>query len=269
MSSELAREIALHLPFLRRYARALSGDQRSGDDLVAACLKRLLADEALIDRVAVRLSLYHALTAICSRAAASAKAAAAEGGGVVENAAIVAQAVTSLAEPRRQILLLATLEGFSLSQVAAIMGLSEEEVRHELGRAKQDLLRQPATSILIIEDEPVIALDIARSIEAYGHRVTGIATTHRDAVELAGADPPGLVLADVQLSDDSSGIDAVAEILDHYQVPVIFITAFPERLLTGERPEPAFLITKPHDPKTLSVAISQAVATGSWSAVRP
>ena len=264
MRSELAHEIALHLPFLRRYARALSGDQRSGDDLVAACLKRLLADEASIDRIAVRLSLYHALTASCSQAAATAEAAA-EGGGVVENAGIVAQAVVKLAGVRRQILLLATLEGFSLSQVTEIMNLSEEDVRHELARAKQDLLRQPATKILIIEDEPVIALDIRRSVEAYGHKVTGIATTHREAVELAGANPPGLVLADVQLSDNSSGIDAVAEILGLYQVPVIFITAFPERLLTGERPEPAFLITKPYEPESLSVAISQAVATRQHS----
>jgi CheY-like chemotaxis protein len=122
-------------------------------------------------------------------------------------------------------------------------------------------LQQPATAILIIEDEPVIALDVKRSVEAYGHRVTGIATTHREAVELVRADPPSLVLADIQLSDDSSGIDAVLEILGHYQVLVIFITAFPERLLTGERPEPAFLITKPFDPETLGVAISQAVAT--------
>jgi hypothetical protein len=42
-------------------------------------------------------------------------------------------------------------------------------------------------------------------------------------------------------------------------VPVIFITAFPDRLLTGERPEPTFLITKPFDPEILNVAISQAL----------
>ena len=70
--------------------------------------------------------------------------------------------------------------------------------------------------------------------------------TRDEAVQQAiGESRPGLVLADIQLADDSSGIDAVKDILADFEVPVIFITAFPERLLTGERPEPTFLITKP------------------------
>ena len=73
------------------------------------------------------------------------------------------------------------------------------------------------------------------------------------------ADRPGLVLADIQLADDSSGIDAVKDILAEFSVPVIFITAFPERLLTGERPEPTFLITKPFQRSTVKAAISQAL----------
>ena len=70
---------------------------------------------------------------------------------------------------------------------------------------------------------------------------------------------PGLVLADIQLADGSSGLDAVNEILTEIEVPVIFITAFPERLLTGEKPEPAFLITKPFRPEAVKAAISQAL----------
>jgi CheY-like chemotaxis protein len=67
------------------------------------------------------------------------------------------------------------------------------------------------------------------------------------------------VLADIQLADGSSGIDAVKDILARLDVPVIFITAFPERLLTGERPEPTFLITKPFQRSTVKAAISQAL----------
>jgi len=70
---------------------------------------------------------------------------------------------------------------------------------------------------------------------------------------------PGLVLADVQLADGSSGIDAVSDILGEFDVPVIFITAFPERLLTGERPEPTYLISKPFQPENVKAAISQAL----------
>ena len=259
--SELSQDIARHLPFLRRYARALTGDQRLGDGLVRAALERLLAGGAPIDRGALKVTLYRTLTVVWSEVATG-------GGGAgmsstVENARIVAERIAKLAGPQRQILLLATLEGLSAPQVAAVMGMAEDEVRSQLAAAKQGLQAQPATRILIIEDEPVIALDIADTVRGSGHTVTGIATTHREAVDLARADHPGLVLADIQLSDDSSGIDAVREILEHYRVPVIFITAFPDRLLTGERPEPTFLITKPFDPEILHVAISQALTIHS------
>jgi DNA-directed RNA polymerase specialized sigma24 family protein/CheY-like chemotaxis protein len=254
---DLAHDIARHLPYLRRYARALSGDQRVGDGLVRASLERMLADPRLIDRGALKVGLYGVLNSVWSVMGVDGVGHGA--GSTIENARIVAERIAELGGPQRQILLLATLEGLSASQVAAVMGMAEDEVRERLASAKQDLKAQPATRILIIEDEPVIALDIARQVEESGHTVTGIATTHREAVDLARAEHPGLVLADIQLSDDSSGIDAVKEILGHYSVPVIFITAFPDRLLTGERPEPTFLITKPFDPEILNVAISQAL----------
>jgi CheY-like chemotaxis protein/DNA-directed RNA polymerase specialized sigma24 family protein len=258
MSSELAQDLARHLPFLRRYARALSGDQQFGDQLVRTCLERLLKGGP-IQRERLKLDLYRTLSGIWAEMANGQPLG--ETGATIENARIVAERIAHLAGARRQILLLATLEGLAPSQVASVMGLPEDEVRSELAAAKHELRSQPPTRILIIEDEPVIALDIARTVEDSGHTVTGITTTHREAVALAQAEHPGLVLADIQLSDDSSGIDAVKEILGHYQVPVIFITAFPDRLLTGERPEPTFLITKPFDPEILNVAISQALAT--------
>ena len=69
----------------------------------------------------------------------------------------------------------------------------------------------------------------------------------------------GLVLADIQLADGSSGIDAVQDILALAPVPAIFITAFPERLLTGHRVEPTFLISKPFRENTVRAAISQSL----------
>ena len=92
-----------------------------------------------------------------------------------------------------------------------------------------------------------------------GHNVVGIATTRTEAVDLARKSPPDLVLADIQLADGSSGIDAVKDILADITAPVIFITAFPERLLTGQRPEPTFLISKPFREETVKTTISQAL----------
>lgn len=258
MSSETAQAIARHVPFLRRYARALTGDQGSGDLLVRSALERLLGGDRPTDQDELRLALYRILSEVWVGREGSA---ATDGRGTLENGAIVAQGIARLSAVRRQILVLSVLEGFAPSQVAAILGCSEERVRDELAAGKRELREQPLTRVLVIEDEPVIALDISHTLTATGHTVIGVATTHREAVELARADPPGLVLADINLADDSSGVEAVAEILQHYDVPVIFITAFPDRLLTGERTEPTFLITKPFDPEILSVAISQAIGS--------
>ena len=78
-------------------------------------------------------------------------------------------------------------------------------------------------------------------------------------MKLAAETHPDLILSDIQLADGSSGIDAVNEILARTALPVIFITAFPESLLTGERPEPAFLVTKPFNEDMVKALISQAL----------
>ncbi|MCY1239342.1 Phyllosphere-induced regulator PhyR [compost metagenome] len=139
------------------------------------------------------------------------------------------------------------------------MGLSQGEFSKLLTVASEDISRQVATDVLIIEDEPLIALDIEDMVTSLGHRVTGIARTHQEALDLYRKTSPRMVLADIQLADGSSGIDAVNEILTQATVPVIFITAFPERLLTGKRPEPAFLVTKPFNPDMVKALISQAL----------
>src|SRR3546814_18755454 len=97
---------------------------------------------------------------------------------------------------------------------------------------------------------------IGRSL---GHRVAGIATTHDGAIAVFEATDAGLVLADIQLADGSSGIDAVQDILALAPVPAIFITAFPERLLTGSRVEPTFLISTPFRENTVRAALSQSL----------
>jgi CheY-like chemotaxis protein len=93
--------------------------------------------------------------------------------------------------------------------------------------------------------------------------VVGIAATEKTAVELAKKHSPHLVLADIQLRGSDSGISAVNQIMKSMSVPVIFVTGFPERLLTGKQVEPAFVISKPFDPDLLRAAIAQALDTVS------
>jgi CheY-like chemotaxis protein len=157
-------------------------------------------------------------------------------------------------------LLLTSLEGFSIKDAADILKLSSAEAGDLLRKAWDHVNRQLATTVLVIEDEPIIALDIAGIVRDLGHMVVGVAASQTEAVAMARAKRPGLVLADIHLGEGGSGLSAVNEILKSIDVPVIFVTAYPERLLTGERPEPAYLVTKPFEPDTLKATIFQALS---------
>lgn len=261
----LSQEIAPHLPYLRRFARALTGSQAAGDAYVVAALEAIVADPGVLpsDR-RLRPALYHVFLKIWSSVGPGL-----EPGGSGEVASIAEQRVTALTPLPRQAFLLRTVEGFTVDEVAEILGESPDEVSALVQQAGREIAQQVATDVLIIEDEPIIAMDLEGLVEDMGHRVVGVARTHSEAVAQAVKHQPGLVLADIQLADGSSGLDAVNEMIGGFSVPVVFITAYPERLLTGERPEPAFLITKPFHIDTVRAAISQALFFDRRATQRP
>ena len=255
----LGQELAPHLPFLRRYARALTGNQKEGDTYVRATLEAIIAAPGDFPRdVDPRLGLYRTFQAIWQSSSVDTGidgGQEASGGGEA-----IAQARLARITPRsRQALLLTAMEGFTTEDTAYLMDSDVDEVDALVADALAEIERQTRAEVLIIEDEPIIAMDLETIVRDLGHGVTGVAVTRDEAVSQAMARRPGLVLADIQLADDSSGIDAVKDILAQFEVPVIFITAFPERLLTGERPEPTFLITKPFQRSTVKAAIAQAL----------
>jgi DNA-directed RNA polymerase specialized sigma24 family protein len=258
----LAREIAPHLPLLRRYARALTGAQESGDAFVAATLEAIVAEPDEFPRqIDPRAGLYQIFHRIWSSALVEVDADESNPG-----ARKAQERLRQLSPLSRQALLLTTLESFTEQETSEILGRSTQEVSALLEEALEDLNAQTRARILIIEDEAVIAMDLSDLVTDAGHDVCAVATTASDAVRAAKRERPDLVLADIQLADGSSGIDAVRDILAGFEVPVIFITAFPDRLLTGERPEPTFLITKPYSPDMVRAAVSQALffeSTGS------
>jgi CheY-like chemotaxis protein/DNA-directed RNA polymerase specialized sigma24 family protein len=252
---DLSAMVARHLPYLRRYARALTGNQSSGDRYAVAVLESVVADPGLLRRQDdPKVALFSVLHSIWSSS----------GSPVAEadtGIAAAAQAhLAGLTQNSREALLLNTIEGFSLNDVAAIMGISTEEAGLLVNTALAEMEATVAGAVLVIEDEAIIAMDIEAIVEGMGHRVTANARTHAEAVAMAAADRPDLILADIQLADNSSGVEAVNDILGQFSaIPVIFITAFPERLLTGERPEPAFLINKPYTEEQVRSAVSQAL----------
>ncbi len=251
----IAKDIAPHLPYLRRFARALSGTQSSGDAYVVATLEALVANPAIFPKdLTPRVGLYRLFASLWSSVPLNVQ--------VSEQPRpqhLAEHNLEGLTPLPRQAFLLKTVEGFSLDDVATIMNMPKEEASRLLGVAGKEIADQVATDVLIIEDEPVIALDLESLVTEIGHRVTGIARTHKEAVALVHEKTPGLILADIQLADGSSGLDAVNEILTEFDLPIIFITAYPERLLTGEKPEPAFLITKPFQTDIVKATVSQAL----------
>ena len=251
----LGQDLAYHLPFLRRYARALTGSQSVGDHLVKQTLASIVADQdAFPKNIDPRLGLYAAFLDIWEDEGEEALA------GDTEGAESIARRRLSRITPRpRQALLLTEMEGFTTEDAAYLMDSSRAEVEALVAEALAEIERQTHARVLIIEDEPIIAMDIETMVLDIGHDVCAIATTHSEAVAAARQHRPTLILADVQLADDSCGIEAVKDILTDFHVPTIFITAFPERLLTGDRPEPAFLITKPFQRSTVKAAIAQAL----------
>jgi DNA-directed RNA polymerase specialized sigma24 family protein len=247
--------VAKYLPYLRRYARALAGSQGSGDAYVAATIEALLKEpELLSDAAAPRVALFRMFTTIWNSLAINGVADPVDG-----SSTSVDRRLSHITPRPRQAFLLISLEGFSESEAAEILGVDIATLRQLVDEAGREMATEIATGVLIIEDEMLIAMDLEALVESLGHRIVGTARTHAEATALARAKRPGLVLADIQLADGSSGLDAVNEMLATFEVPVIFITAYPERFLTGERPEPAFLIAKPFQPAMVSAVISQAL----------
>jgi len=261
ITMSLGQQLAPHLPFLRRYARALTGNQHQGDAYVRAALEAIVAAPGDFPRdVDPRLGLYRTFQVIWQSANGD------EGdepqgdtGDRSEDERIAQARIGQITPLSRQALLLTAMEGFTPDDTGYLIDASTEEVEALVAEAVAEIERQTRADVLIIEDEPIIAMDLETIVRDLGHNVVGVAVTRDEAVSQALAERPSLVLADIQLADDSSGIDAVKDILAQFAVPVIFITAFPERLLTGERPEPTFLITKPFQRSTVKAAISQAL----------
>ena len=253
----ISQAIAPHLPHLRRFARALTGSQKGGDSYVVETLEAIVADPSNLETLSdVRCGLYRLFLKLWNSVA-------------VNHATDMAASSTEELGATRRIeaislmprvaLLLTALEGFDINEVSRTLECSVEEAQSLLEQANVEIAAQISTDVLIIEDEPLIALDLQNVVEDLGHKVVDVARTHREALKAVQHHQPGLILADIQLADGSSGLEAVNEILDAFEVPVIFITAYPERFLTGAPPEPAFLIAKPFSVETLRAVISQVL----------
>lgn len=257
---DAAEQVVACLPYLRRYARALTGSQASGDRYAAATMEAILADWGLMDRaLGARVSVFRVFQSVWASSGATMGEPAAQAGSRGAEARARAR-MANLTPQSREALLLRVIEEFQSEDVAHIMRITAPEADALVQAARREMEADVPGKVMIIEDEPLIAMDIRNIVQDMGHTVTGIAPTRREAIRLGEELRPDLILADIQLADNSCGIEAVSDLLGMLgDIPVVFITAFPDRLLTGERPEPAFLITKPFSQEQVRSAVSQAI----------
>jgi CheY-like chemotaxis protein len=247
-------QIAVHLPYLRRFARSLTGSQAAGDAYVVAALEAVSVEpETLAKDLELNAALYKVLLTIWGSVPANRHH---HQPGFDDTTAKDVEKITPLP---RVCFLLHTVEGFSSDIIAKLVDRPTARVRTLIEEAEKEIAAQHRTDVLIIEDEAIISMDLEGLVDELGHNVIGVARTRTEAMALATKHKPGLIMADIQLADGSSGLDAVSDILAATEVPVVFITAYPQRLLTGERPEPTFLITKPFQNDVVKAVISQAL----------
>ena len=252
----IAQTIRVHLPYLRRFARTLTGAQQTGDAYVATLLEGLVSTPSdFPTNMPARMALYHLFLKVWNSVRLNG-----EGSDEASGSLVVAQRrINSISCLPRQAFLLVAVEGFTSTETAGILEVGEPEVEKLLEIAGQEIAHQVATNVLIIEDELLIAMDLETIVTSLGHSVQEVATTKKEALAAVQRRRPGLILADVKLADGSSGLEAAKEIVAENEVPIIFITAYPEKVLTGERPEPTFLISKPFQRDTVMAIISQAL----------
>lgn len=152
-----------------------------------------------------------------------------------------------------------------LRRTRQIVNLPSEDVQTpETANSPRMKRQRRALDVLVIEDESIIAKDIELIVSDLGHRVIGPARTQEEALSLALKARPAVVVADVKLADGSSGILAVNEMLKSIDAAVIFVTAVPQWLQTGEL-EPVLVIPKPYTVEEIKAAVSHATSRRAQS----
>lgn len=250
-SAMLSDLISSELPYLRRYARGLMGEQQNGDEAVEDMI------ESLIFRISVAPDLKFQKADLFAELDKSISKSVSE----LSDETGIAKIMNAMTTLQRRALLLTVVEGFSVQEAARILAVTITDIEDMLREAETNIANEVSTTVLIIEDESMISYQLSQIVKEAGHEVVGIATTQTEAVELAAEQTFGLILSDLRLADGSVGIDAVKEIFANMnsEVPFIYITAYPEMLLQGQDNEPSYLIPKPFEPLHVRTVVDQAI----------
>lgn len=249
------KQIEKHIRSLRRYARALVGQTAAADALVAATIRQIFgAHSACAQELAGRLQFFQAFQQVWARSPRKPL--------LDQDLSAIEGRLQALSPVCRSAVLLTAMEQFSIEEAGLILGLAADEVEMLIEFGCDALERDLLTDIMIIEDSPLLALDLRQAVTEMGHRVVAVAATCQQAIEMAEKTRPRLVLTDIGLADGSSGFDAITAIQREQSPAVVYVTAFPGRLLKERQALPEFMVTKPFMPATLKKAINRALYPG-------
>jgi PAS domain S-box-containing protein len=124
----------------------------------------------------------------------------------------------------------------------------------------EDTGHSNSTNIFIVEDEKIVALDIAASLKSLGYNVSGMASSGLEAIEKIKNKVPDLILMDIRLKGDMDGITTAENIHSDYDIPVIYLTAYADEntLERAKRTEPYGYLLKPYEKRVLHSTIEMA-----------
>lgn len=246
-----ARQLNEHLPYLRRYARALTGSIHDGDDLVMRCVEAaMLAPTRFGVPDRSRAALYALLHLLFDT----------NGEGRPSSSPHpIERALATLPEPERRLYLLTTLERLTMAEAARVMVMPPEKAIEAVRRARDALRERMTARVLVVEDNPVIALDLQTVVADMGHEVCGTAAGEKQALALAEETKPTLALMDIRLAAGDDGIAVARQMRERLGLKVIFVTAFASELERQRLEHLGTVVQKPFSAQDIRDAISRMV----------
>lgn len=237
---------------LRQFARAVTADQLAGDELVRAVTEEMRADGEIKDR-AEAFRRFVAKWRELTREDAAPK--------LFTDAALV-QSIGPPPAQERMVLLLSDVAGFSAHEVEAILGPLDSPHADLLAAARSAVSKSRKARAVIVEDEPLVAMDLRGILEGMGLEVVGMARTAASGARIAADRRPDILLADYNLEGNSTGVEAVLGMQESHRCPVVFITGYPDKVLSGEDVEPDFVIVKPYKAEAIRAVVAHCLETG-------
>lgn len=235
---------------IRRYAFCILGNRQLSDIAVESALDSLVSEAASVSGRAIsRLDFYRKVNQASAATPANVSAVAGSG--------LHAQ-FHRLSREQRQVVALHAVIGLPFIDIASVMDMPEKTVRLFYARALLMLREKPAT-VLIIEDEVFIAIDLQQILQKLGLSVAGIAKNRAEALRIAGFTRPSLILADYKLRDDT-GVAVVKAIREQMPASVIYVTSHPDEAAATRDCEDDLVIAKPFNPHALAAAVQTRLA---------